>query len=804
MNQQLNEVYLDVIHGELCGICCGNTPRVVDKYEDKTMWDVVEDEGCYPVGYDGNFRVMRFPHSGAAQGLKAVLPSCDLTCTKNYWPSTSIGGITQNVLSAKVLQLSNLLLISLTTASGPTKKMAKKSKRTPKPPSGRPVSTALISHPVAEAPSRLFSLSSFSPKGHFFAYVSLSVDKHRLRVYNTTTGQAIADHLVDTGRVSSLIWSPLDLDESDKTEELEPSKKRRKKTNTTGESEKTIKNKTTEVVVLGLSDGVILCFSPLRGRVVRTLSDTSSTSAVLALAVEENNGRWLIWASGADGTLRFWNVNKNAITGSWESDGRIPYTSLAIRSINEEDRTDILAASHSIRLLSKLKKAEDDSSKKLRHLTKFSGHASPIKTTKWDCSNLQTTRFISMAEMDRFLYVWDIPGSADTDGKAVASISLDSDAKSFSVSAPPEPSEQSILLTLSASGKISLYHIPQTISSPSSSTASPARLPTIQPRSNITSASKRSSVSARVIDVSFIDGEYGSIRVARLVQGVRPVFTVVVRKHLITKAFAFPEFMKNLQPYLDEAGQFIENFELEDIPETSLQETEPVSRRPFHFGIPFRILGSHSIALQVILNKRYTESSIMVGSGIEPGYEETMDEAAVRDIDGDLGVDLAELSLGQRLAALTDTNAARSSDSEGEDTSNPVKSKTTKKTTSGIDLVPANSLTRTLIQALHSSDTRLIETCLAHSNPNLIRNTVERLPSQLAIPLLNACVERLGRGARAANMKGGGAGASAQRGTTLITWIRTVLAVHTGHLMTVSSSILNITREEMLRVCITS
>lgn len=171
-----------------------------------------------------------------------------------------------------------------------------------------------------------------------------------------------------------------------------------------------------------------------------------------------------------------------------------------------------------------------------------------------------------------------------------------------------------------------------------------------------------------------------------------------------------------------------------------------------------------------------------------------MDETAVRDIDGDLGVDLTELSLGQRLAALTDTNANRSSDSEGEGTSNPVKSKTTKKTTSGIGLVPANSLTRTLIQALHSSDARLIETCLAHSNSNLIRNTIERLPPQLAIPLLNACVERLGRGARAANMKGGGAGASAQRGTTMITWIRTVLAVHTGHLMTVSSSILNITR----------
>jgi len=33
-------------------------------------------------------------------------------------------------------------------------------------------------------------------------------------------------------------------------------------------------------------------------------------------------------------------------------------------------------------------------------------------------------------------------------------------------------------------------------------------------------------------------------------------------------------------------------------------------------------------------------------------------------------------------------------------------------------------------------------------------------------------------------MKGGGGGASSQRGTSLITWVKTVLSVHSGHLMT--------------------
>jgi len=184
------------------------------------------------------------------------------------------------------------------------------------------------------------------------------------------------------------------------------------------------------------------------------------------------------------------------------------------------------------------------------------------------------------------------------------------------------------------------------------------------------------------------------------------------------------------------------------------------------------------------MNKRYSESSIAIGSGVELGHDENMDKTIVRD--SDLRVGHAELSLGQRLATIVDASVHRSSDSEdGKD--NPTKPQLMKmKSGKRLHIVPANSLTRTLIQALHSSDAKLTETCLAHSNVDLIRNTVKRLPPQLAIPLLNACVERLGRGARSQNMKGGGAGASAQRGMTLVTWIKTVLAIHTGHLMTVS------------------
>ena len=151
------------------------------------------------------------------------------------------------------------------------------------------------------------------------------------------------------------------------------------------------------------------------------------------------------------------------------------------------------------------------------------------------------------------------------------------------------------------------------------------------------------------------------------------------------------------------------------------------------------------------------------------------------EVDGSLQVDLAELSLGQRLKAVENT-----ADSGEEDKPASGKSRSKKSAKVDVSSIPANSLTRTLIQALHSSDSRLLEMCLAHSDPTLIQNTVQRLPPQLTVPLITACVERLSRGSRAANMKGGGGGASSQRGMGLITWIKTVLAVHAGHLMAVS------------------
>ncbi|KAJ6569660.1 WD40-repeat-containing domain protein [Mycena capillaripes] len=627
---------------------------------------------------------------------------------------------------------------------------AEKSKKNrSKPPRGRPAATSSISQPVVEDASYLTALSSFSPKGNLFAFLSLAVDKHRLRVYDTATGQSVAEHVVDSARVSSLTWSNFDPSEAPRSApsdvEEPPNKKKRKKRNSQANGEGPLEViAAIEVVLLGLSDGTVLFFSPTHGRIIRTLSHSTSTAAILSVVLTENGDSVpTTWTSGADGAIRLWNAQKNDILGSWKNDDRIPYSSMAIRPTGEGDRVDVLVANHSIRLLST---NPDTLTEKPAQVASFTGHASSVKQLQWDASQTPPSRFMSMAEGDRIVSIWQTPEGSVAEGKMVASVQLDSDARTISLSVSSSASsERQNLLTLTASGKISIFPIPTELVPPASSSRTQHKVSTLLPRSNLSVSAKKGSSGSQVVDATFAIGVIGHIRVARIVGGVRPVFDLV--------------------QYLDDKGDFIPEVVIEDVKAGLISDS--------HSATP---------------NKRYTESgSVAFRSGAELGQDEEMDDIAHNAIDGELDVDLAELSLGQRLTALSgDARPVASSDSDDEATTQ--KSKAPRKGDDAgaqdVSVVPANSLTRTLIQALHSSDTKLLETCLTHSDQTLIRNTVRRLPPQLAVPLITACVERLGRGARAGNMKGGGGGASSQRATTLIAWVKTVLAVHSGHLMT--------------------
>ncbi|KAF9787028.1 WD40-repeat-containing domain protein [Thelephora terrestris] len=618
-----------------------------------------------------------------------------------------------------------------------------------KAPKSRPEST--FSTPrVTPGPQ---GLSQFSKDGGHFALLSLSVDKHRLRVYDTRTSQSIAEHLVDSGRVTCLQWACLDLSGNPDvpavgSEAPSPSKKKRKTRDTTA-SETKQASPGVHVVLLGLSDGSICCFSHSHGRVVRVLSRTKDAAPVHAITtLESPPHKHKLWSTNADGAIFCWDVRTGEVIGTWKSGSPTPYSAIAIRPPTDEDApSQLVAANRSIHLLS-LDSPHLGTTSKVKELATFTGHASSVSNIYWETPS----RFITSAESDRFLYVWEVPEVGSNQGHIVFSAPLDSEVRSLSFFA-------SQLLAISTSGRISIFSLP-------SDSSSSSHVVNLEPVSTVAVSYKKASSNVEVVSASFLPR--GQLRIATVSGGVKPVFD--------TTQYQSPDgnYLSEVNVVVQDAGNVL--------------VSDPVHEGPS--------------------GRRYAEpSSLKIHSGVELGQDPAADNLAIGETEGVLDVDLAELSLGQRLTAISGGDQAGqlggSSESESEEdgSTRQPSGKSGRSKNAAPDSVPASSLTRTLIQALHSSDSRLLETCLTHSDPLLIRSTVQKLPPQLAVPLLIACVDRLGRGHRAANMKGGGGGASSQRGISLIAWVKVVLTVHSGHLMTMPDLI---TRLSGLHAVLTS
>lgn len=385
----------------------------------------------------------------------------------------------------------------------------RRSKKTKvKPPKSRPETTFSTAHDATSSRR----LSQFSQDGEHFALLSLSVDKHRLRIYNTQTSQSIAEHVVDSGRATCLQWARLDLAgnkdvPADGPETPSPSKKKRRTRDTTA-SEPKQAPPVIHVVLLGSSDGSISCFSYSHGRVVRVLSHAKNVTPVYALATSNSpSHRHNLWSTDAGGSIFCWDVRTGEVVGTWRSGSTTPYSAIALRPSTDEDAPLQLVAAHrSIQLLS-LVPSHLNTTSKVKELATFTGHASLILNIYWGTPS----RFITFAESDRFLYVWEVPGADSNQGHIVFSTSLDSDIRSLSFSA-------SQLLAISASGRISVFSLP---------TGPPSRnIVNLDPVSAVMVSYKKHSTNAEVAAASFIPR--GQMWIATISGGVKPVFDTIV------------------------------------------------------------------------------------------------------------------------------------------------------------------------------------------------------------------------------------------------------------------------------------
>jgi U3 small nucleolar RNA-associated protein 5 len=393
-----------------------------------------------------------------------------------------------------------------------TSGIKKSNKAKVRPAKSRPETTFSTAHRATSS----WGLSQFSQDGGHFAFLSLSVDKHRLRVYSIQTSQSIAEHVVEFGRVTCLQWAHLDLtgdQDAGGPGAPSPSKKKRKTRDpTTSETKQASPG--VHIVLLGLSDGSICCFSHSHGRVVRVLSHGKNTTPVRALATSKSpSHRHNLWSIDAEGSIVCWDVRTGEVVGTWRSGSSTPYSVIAIRPSTDEDAPLQLVAAHrSIQLLS-LDPPHLNTTSKVKEVTTFTGHASLISNIYWDTPS----RFVTSAESDRFLYVWKVPEVDSNQGHIIFSSSLDSDVRSLSLSA-------NRLLAISASGRISIFSLPS--DSPSRNVVN------LEPMTTIAISYKKRSANIEVVSASFIPR--GQMRIATISGGVKPVFdTTVCDKFLL-------------------------------------------------------------------------------------------------------------------------------------------------------------------------------------------------------------------------------------------------------------------------------
>lgn len=96
----------------------------------------------------------------------------------------------------------------------------------------------------------------------------------------------------------------------------------------------------------------------------------------------------------------------------------------------------------------------------------------------------------------------------------------------------------------------------------------------------------------------------------------------------------------------------------------------------------------------------------------------------------------------------------------------------------GVSMPKVQSLKQVLIQALHSNDSNLLESCLHTGDLTVINNTVAKLPPHYVLKFLKVIVERFQ--------------AKPTRGTELILWMKSLLVYHSSYLITIPDLVKNL------------
>lgn len=162
-----------------------------------------------------------------------------------------------------------------------------------------------------------------------------------------------------------------------------------------------------------------------------------------------------------------------------------------------------------------------------------------------------------------------------------------------------------------------------------------------------------------------------------------------------------------------------------------------------------------SMMIQNATRQRYDEETANVVGDSDLAVKQPM----LNDVEAEN--EKKELSIEEKLRRMSEGDAQVKEH-------NKMESRPPKK---AVPVPSAGSLQQALVQALHTNDGALLEACLRHSEPQIIRSTVQRLPTAYVIPFLQQLIERFQE--------------KPARGRALMQWIKVILQVHTAYFMTV-------------------
>ncbi|TGZ79670.1 NUC189-domain-containing protein [Ascodesmis nigricans] len=459
------------------------------------------------------------------------------------------------------------------------------------------------------------------------------------------------------------------------------------------------------VVAVTTNKGTVVLYGAAEGAVEGVLEGSHVGEVVAFIADKEGRG----WSAGVDGKLVEWDLAKKTALRT------ITLPESTIRRIAVAGNN-ILCASSTIYAIDK----EDSES----NPPSFTANTTAIHTL---IAATDGVKFLSAAETDRFINIFSLK-----ENKQIGALVADSDIQTLSVH---KGSNDEILAAVTTEGIIEVFKAPFELAASADSGVVTRKKKTQTKKSEAKIKVVRPSGNQSV-SIANVTVENEELVVCWLETGVNLSFEKI--------RWASPD-----DGLLSLAG----TIELTRAKTLSIGGVNGAAMNGVKDVSNMNVDASHTV---VVAGDDLQDVGMEDAPAANVSDSEDSDSGSDAETDSD-SKPTAEPTFADRFQALTVS-------------ATPRKDLTLQTKSSGALTAPTpGALTSVLTQALKTNDSALLESCLASTNSRAIRDTVRKLPSPMAVTLLERLAERLAR-------KPGRAGSLGE-------WVRWTLVAHGGYLV---------------------